>query len=114
MPQKSHKTLEYLHLTDSIAKFGFNVIPYSFYKGKGFRYKIIERSSHYAEYTYCGRSYNALGTAITHYILFSPIFSGVFYAYFSFSASFGSGGQSFRAGRGNCRNTTSSYSIGSK
>jgi hypothetical protein len=78
MPQKSHKTLEYLRLTDSIVKFGFNIMPYSFYKGKGFRYKIIERSSHYAECTRRGRSYDALGTAIAHYILFSPIFSGIF------------------------------------
>jgi hypothetical protein len=78
MPQKSRKTLKYLHLTDSIAKFGFDVMPYSFCKGKGFRYKIIERSSRYAECTRRGRSYNASGTAIAHYILFSSIFSGIF------------------------------------
>jgi hypothetical protein len=74
MPQKSHKTLECLRLTDSIAKFGFDIIPYSFCKGKGFRYKIIERSSHYAEYTRRGRSYNALGTAIAYYMLVFPVF----------------------------------------
>ncbi|SPJ93219.1 uncharacterized protein FTOL_13825 [Fusarium torulosum] len=60
MPQKSRKTLEHLRLTDSIAKFGFDIMPYSFYKGKGFRCKIIERSSRYAEYTRRGHSYNTL------------------------------------------------------
>jgi hypothetical protein len=71
MPQKSHKTLKCLRLADSIAKFGFDIMPYSFCKGKGFRYKMIERSSRCAEYTHCGRSYDALGTAIAHRIFLS-------------------------------------------
>jgi hypothetical protein len=71
MPQKSRKTLECLRLINSIAKFGFDIMPCSFCKGKGFRYKIIERSSRCAEYTYRGRSYNALGTAIAYRMFLS-------------------------------------------
>jgi hypothetical protein len=90
MPQKSRKTLKRLRLADSIAKFGFNIMPYSFCKGKGFRYKMIERSSHYAKYTYRGCSYNASGTAIA-YRMFLSTFSLLFLClFFFFSASSGS------------------------
>jgi hypothetical protein len=81
MPQKAHKTLECLRLIDSIAKFGFDVMPYSFCKGKGFWCKMIERSSYCAECTRRGRSCDALGTAIAYCILVFPIF-WCFYAYF--------------------------------
>jgi hypothetical protein len=58
-------TRGYHALSLLIKSIGFEVIPCSFCSSRRLKYRIIERTSKYAEYTRCSRAYDASSISVS-------------------------------------------------